>query len=114
MSLILDNNGTMTRVNISVGSRFKEKKGNIFISGCPCHLPHKIASHTRDSFSNVVWFNVENLSIDFVLIKVLKERELREHFQFCDQEYMSMLTYISIRSLSLPRIQHQQNFKILC
>ena len=79
------------RTNNSVVSRFKEKNGHVlFISGCHYHLAHIAASHSNNSFSNVVGFNVEYLCIDlfhwFDKSSKLKEN-LGEYFQFCDQEY---------------------------
>ena len=77
VSLSVDNTSTMTGVNNSIVSRFKEKNGNILITGCPCHVAHITAKHANDSFSNVVRFNAENFVLIFFIgsIKVLKERE---------------------------------------
>ena len=90
VSLSVGNTSTMTGVNNSVTSRFKEKNGNILVG-----------------------FNVENLWIDLFhrFDKSFKRKgKLREYFQFSDQECLSLNIY---QSEGIIRILYQQNFKKL-
>ena len=49
----------------SLASRFKEKNSEIFISDCPCHLAHIVASHANNEvFNEVLGLNVKNVCID--------------------------------------------------
>ena len=88
---------------------------NVFIGGCPCHLAHIEASHAYDSFCEVLDVNIENLYIDlyYWFDKNSKRKgKLAEYFEFCDQEYKSILKHLSLHWLFLERcmdrILHKQ------
>lgn len=106
ISLSVDNTNAMVGKKNSVASNFLKKNSDIFISGCPCHLAHIAASHAHDSFSNYIKLNVENLCIDsfYWFDKSSKRKgKLLEYFEFCDQEFKTVLKHLSVRWLSLER-----------
>ena len=106
ISLSVNNCSTAIWVRNSVVSRILNKNPNVYISGFPCHLAHIAASHANDAFSNLIRLNIENVCIDYFywLDKSSKRKgKLMEYFQFCDQEYQSVLKHIYIRWLSLER-----------
>ena len=49
----------------STAANTLEENRNVFIGVCHCHLVHIAASHARDSISEVLDGNIENLCIDF-------------------------------------------------
>lgn len=106
VALSVDNTSTMIGVRNSVASRFLEKKPEIFVGGCPCHLAHIAASQANDAFSEVLGLNVENVCIDafYWFDKSSKRKgKLTEYFEFCDQEFQGVLKHLSVRWLSLER-----------
>ena len=106
VSLIIDNASTLVGKRNSLTSRFKDKNSEIFIIGCPSHLSHIAASHANDKFSEVLGLNVGNLCINiFYWFDKSSKRngKLIEYFQFCDQEYQSVLKHASVRWLSLEK-----------
>ena len=71
-----------------------------------CHLAYIAVSHTDDSFSHAIGFNIENLCIDLFYWfdkSSKRKKKSQEHFQFCDQTYLSVLKQISVRWLSLEK-----------
>ena len=88
--------------NNSIASRCKTKNQSIFISGCPCHLAHLVATAANDSFTEIIDVNVEDVLIDlyYWFNKSSKRKEkLAEYFEFCDQEYQ----HVTCSWLSLER-----------
>ena len=80
--------------------RFLEKNPATFIAGCPCHLAHIAASHANESFSNFVNLSVEDVCVDcyYWFDKSTKRKgKLTEYFEFCNQEYQSVLKHLSVR-----------------
>ena len=59
-SLSVDNTNKMIGKNNSIPSRFLERNENVFIAGCPCHLPQIAASNSHDAFSEYIDLNVED------------------------------------------------------
>jgi hypothetical protein len=106
VSLSVDNTNSMVGRHNSVASRFLEKNPATFITGCPCHLAHIAASHANESFSNYVNLSVEDVCVDcyYWFDKSTKRKgKLTEYFEFCNQEYQSVLKHLSVRWLSLER-----------
>ena len=106
VALSVDNTNAMIGVRNSVASRCKQKNENCFIGGCACHLSHIAASNDHDAFSECLDLNVENVLIDlyYWFDKSSKRKgKLKEYFEFCDQDYLSVLKHISVRWLSLER-----------
>ena len=106
VSLSVDNTNSMIGKNNSVASRFLEKNPATFIAGCPCHLAHIAASHANESFSSYVDLSVEDVCVDcyYWFDKSTKRKgKLTEYFEFCNQEYQSVLKHLSVRWLSLER-----------
>ena len=102
LSLSVDNSNTMIGKKNSVASRFLQKNYRIFTSGCPCHVAHITVSN----FSEYIGSNVEDVLVDlfYWLDKIAKrKRKLKEHFEFCDQEYLGVLKHLSVRWLSLEK-----------
>ena len=65
-SLSVDNTSTTTGKNNSIASRFWERNENVFIAGCcPCHLAHIAANNSRDTFSEYIGLNVEDVMVEF-------------------------------------------------
>ena len=98
-SLNIDNTNAMVGKQNSVAARFLQKNANIFIGGCPCHLAHITASHANDAFSNAISTNVEYVCVDcfYWPDKSTKRKgKLVQYYQFCDQDYQSVLKHISI------------------
>ena len=89
-----------------MASRFLQKNPNIFIGGCPCHLAHITAGHANDAFSNAISTNVEVVCVDcfYWFDKSTKRKgKLVQYYEFCDQDYQSVLRCIFICWLSLER-----------
>ena len=113
VSLSADNASTMIWKRNSLASDFKDKNSEIFISLCfssMCHLAYIAASHANDAFSEVLGLNVENSCIDifYWFDKSSKRKgKLIEYFQFCDQEYQSVLKHVSLRWLSLGKYMNR-------
>ena len=87
-----------------------QDNAKFFISGCPCHLVHIVASHANDAFSEVLGLNVESLCIDifYWFDKSSKRKgKLNEYFQFCDQGYQSVLKHVSVHWLSLEKCMNR-------
>ena len=106
VSLSVDNTNSMIGRNNSVASRFLEKNPATFIAGCPCHLAHIAASHANESFSEFVNLSVEDVCVDcyYWFDKSTKRKgKLTEYFEFCNQEYQSVLKHLSVRWLSLEQ-----------
>lgn len=106
VSLSVDNTNSMIGRNNSVASRFLEKNPATFIAGCPCHLAHIAASHANESFSDFVNLSVEDVCVDcyYWFDKSTKRKgKLTEYFEFCNQEYQTVLKHLSVRWLSLER-----------
>ena len=106
VSLSVDNTNTMIGKNNSIASRFLEKNENVFIAGCPCHLAHIAASNAHDDFCEYISLNVEDVMVDlfYWFDKSAKRKgKLKEYFEFCDQEYQSVLKHLSVRWLSLEK-----------
>ena len=90
----------------STAANTLEENPNVFVGVFPCHLVHIAASHARDSFSEVLDVNIGNLCIDFYcwFYKSSKRKDkLAEYFEFCEQEYKSILKHVSVRWFSLER-----------
>ena len=103
VSLSVDNTNAMIGRKNSIASKVIGKNEEIFISGCPCHLAHIAASHANDSFSTHLGLNVEDVFVDlfYWFDKSSKRKgKLLEYFDFCDQEYQSVLKHLSVRWLS--------------
>ena len=110
VSLSAENASTMVWKRNSLASHFKDKNSEIFISGSPCILAYIAASHANDAFSEVLGLNVENSCIDifYWFDKSSKRKgKLIEYFQFCDQEYQSVLKHVSLRWLSLEKYMNR-------
>ena len=106
VSLSVDNTNSMVGRHNSVASHFLGKNPATFIAGCPCHLAHIAASHANESFSNYVNLSVEDVCVDcyYWFDKSTKRKgKLTEYFEFCNQEYQSVLKHLSVRWLSLER-----------
>ena len=103
--LSVDNTNSMVGNHNSVAPRFLQKNSETFIAGCPCHLAHIAASHASDEFSNYVNVSVEDVSVDcfYWFDKSTKKKKLNGYFEFCNQEYQSVLRHLSVRWLSLER-----------
>ena len=89
----------------SVGSKFLEKNP-VFIGGCPCHFAHIAASNTNDAFSKCIVLNVGDVCMDcyYWAGKTTKSKgKLMEYFDFCDQEYQTVLKHLCVRWLSLEK-----------
>ena len=100
----------MIGVRNSVASRFLNKNPNVYISGFPCHLAHIAAIHANDAFSNLIGFNIENACTNsfYWFDKSSKRKgKLLEYFEFCDQEYQSVLEHIY--PLAISRKMHREN-----
>ena len=101
----IDKNAMVGKQN-SVASRFLQKNPNIFIGGCPCHLAHITVGHANDAFSNAISTNVEDVCVDcfYWFDKSTKRKgKLVQYYEFCDQDYQSVLKHISVHWLSLER-----------
>ena len=106
VSLSVDNTNTMIGKNNSIASRFLEKNENVFIASCPCHLAHIAASNVHNDFCEYISLNVEDVMVDlfYWFDKSAKRKgKLKEYFEFCDQEYQSVLKHLSVRWLSLEK-----------
>ena len=104
-SLSIDKNAMVGKQN-SVALRFLQKNPNIFIGGCPYHLAHITAGHANDAFSNAISTNVEDVCVDcfYWFDKSTKRKgKLVQYYEFCDQDYQSVLKHISVRWVSLER-----------
>ena len=99
-SLSIDNTNAMVGKQNSVASRFLQKNPNIFIEGFPCHLAHITASHANDALSNAISTNVEDVCVDcfywFEKKNTKRKRKLVQYYEFCDQDYQSVLKHISV------------------
>ena len=106
-SLSVNNTNAMVGKQNSVASRFLQKNPNIFIRGCPCQLANIAASHANDAFSNAISTNVEvDVCVDcfYWFDKSTKRKgKLVDYYEFCDQDYQSVLKHISVCWLSLER-----------
>ena len=114
VSLSVDNTNTMIGKNNSIASRFLEKNENVFVAGCPCHLAHIAASNAHDDFCEYISLNIEDLMVDlfYWFDKSAKRKgKLKEYFDFCDQEYQSVLKHLSVRWLSLEKCISRTNLK---
>ena len=58
--LSVDNTSKMIETNNSIPSKSLERNENVFIAGCPCHLPHTAANNPHDAFSEYISLNVED------------------------------------------------------
>ena len=111
VSLSVDNTNTMIGRKNSVALKVIGKNEEIFISLCLCHLAHIAASHANDSFSTHLGLNVEDVCVDlfYWFDKSSKcKGKLLEYFEFCDQEYQSVLKHLYVRWLSLERFLTEQ------
>ena len=102
VSLSIDNTNAMIGKNNSVASRCLNKNPCMFVAGCPCHLAHIAASTANDTYSDMMKINVEDICIDsfYWFDKSAKRKgKLLEYFEFCDQEYQSILKHLSVRWL---------------
>ena len=105
-SLSVDNTNAMIGKQNSVASRFLQENPDLFIGGCPCHLAHITASHANDVFSNAISTNVEDVCVDcfYWFDKSTKRKgKIVQYYEFCEQDYQSVLKHISVRWLSLER-----------
>ena len=96
-----------TNVNIgdhnSIKSRAKEKKEEIIIAGCPCHILHNASGKAGTAFSEVTGFDIEDHCVDvfYWFDKSSKRKSiLKEYYTFCDSEYQEIIKFISTRWLS--------------
>ncbi|CAI6344579.1 unnamed protein product [Macrosiphum euphorbiae] len=84
----------------SVFEKLKNKKSNIIKANCNCHVIHNAAKHSM----KVIKYDVETL-----VLKVFNEfsmsskrvDELKECFEFVQQDYHNVLRHIPVRWLSL-------------
>ena len=115
VGLSVDNTNTMICKHNSITSNALKKNPNIFIGGCPCHFAHIAPYHAHNCLSELLDVNIENLCIDLYcwFNKSSKRKgKLLEYFEFCNQEYKSILKHVSVSWLSLERymdrILHKQ------
>ena len=64
VSLNVDNTNATIGTHNSTVSRCKGKNPSDFISGCPCHLAHLVASEANYSLTKIAGINIEDVVID--------------------------------------------------
>ena len=100
VSLSLDSTNTMTDKHNSLASNTLKRNPSVFAGGCPCYPDHIAACHDHDSFSEFLDLNIEKPCTDLIywLDKSSKGKgKLTEYFEFCEQEYKSILKDASVR-----------------
>ena len=115
LAIGLDN----TNINIgnrnSIKSSAKEKNGSIVITGCPCHILYNALCKAGEMFSQVTNFDIEEHAVDLFhwFDKSCKQKSpLKEHYEFCDTDYLEIIKFILTCWLCLEMC-HNQELKIL-
>lgn len=112
VSLRVDNINAMVGKGNSVASDFLKKNNQIFISRFPCHLANIAAIHGHNSFSNCVGLYVENICIGSFDKISKRNGRLLEYFEFCNQEFQTVLKHLSVRRHSLELCLSYQSYPV--
>ena len=82
----------------------KQKFPTCYFMGCPCHLVHNVANHAAEAFQKSCRFDVEDFYVDvfYWFDKSTKHKGILKNFcEFCDNQYLEIVLYVSVRWFSL-------------